>query len=48
MLYPRISTINLAVSAVFEMANWNLGYPAYEITLVSEHGGSIATSVGSK
>jgi transcriptional regulator GlxA family with amidase domain len=48
ILYPRISTINLAVSAVFEMANWNAGYSAYEITLVSEHGGPVATSVGSQ
>lgn len=47
-MYPKISTINLAVSAVFEMANWRAGYPAYEITLVSEHGGPIPTSVGNK
>ena len=40
--------MNLAVSAVFEMANWKAGYSAYEITLVSENGGLIATSVGSK
>ncbi len=48
VLYPQVSTVNLAVSAVFEMANWKAGYPAYEITLVSEHGGPVATSVGSK
>jgi transcriptional regulator GlxA family with amidase domain len=48
VLYPRISTVNLAVSSVFEMANWNAGYPAYEITLVSEHGGPVAISVGNK
>lgn len=30
------------------MVNWKAGYPVYEITLVSEHGGPVATSVGSK
>ena len=30
------------------MANWKAGYPAYEITLVSERGGPVETSVGSK
>ncbi len=48
VLYPQVSTVNLAVSAVFEMANWKAEYSAYEITLVSEHGGPVATSVGSK
>jgi transcriptional regulator GlxA family with amidase domain len=48
VLYPQVSTVNLAVSAVFEMVNWKAGYPAYEITLVSEHGGPVATSVGSR
>lgn len=48
VLYPQVSTINLAVSAVFEMANWKAGYAAYEIKLVSEHGGPVVTSVGSK
>ena len=38
--------VNLAVASVFEMANWNAGYAAYEITLVSNHGGPVATSVG--
>ena len=36
----------LAVSSVFEMANWTLGYSAYQLTLISEHGGGVATSVG--
>jgi transcriptional regulator GlxA family with amidase domain len=47
-MYPQVSTVNLAVSTVFEMANWKAGYLAYHITLVSEHGGPIATSVGSR
>ncbi len=48
VLYPRISTVNLAVASVFEMVNWKAGYPAYKITLASEHGGPVATSVGYK
>ena len=48
VLYPGVSTVNLAVSTVFEMANWKVGYSTYEITLVSETGGLVATSVGSK
>ncbi|MGO4211074.1 GlxA family transcriptional regulator [Terriglobus sp. 2YAB30_2] len=48
VLYPQISTVNLAVSAVFEMANLHARYPAYEITLVSERGGLVETSVGSR
>ena len=47
VLYPQISTVNLAVSSVFEMANWKAGFSAYQITLVSEHGGAIPTSIGS-
>lgn len=47
VFYPHISTVNLAVASVFEMANWKLGYPAYEISLVSECGGPVATSLGS-
>ncbi len=46
ILYPRISPMSLAVASVFEMANWNLGYPEYQLTLVSEHGGPVATSLG--
>ena len=30
------------------MVNWKAGYPAYEITMASEHGGLVQTSVGSK
>jgi transcriptional regulator GlxA family with amidase domain len=48
VLYPRISTINLAVATVFEMTNWRAEYPAYEITLVPEHGVPVGTSVGNK
>ncbi len=46
ILFPRISTMCLAVTSVFEMANWKLRSPAYQLMLVSEHGGPVATSVG--
>jgi transcriptional regulator GlxA family with amidase domain len=39
--------MSLAITSVFEMVNWKLRSPAYELTLVSEHGGPIVTSVGS-
>jgi transcriptional regulator GlxA family with amidase domain len=43
---PGISTMSLAVASVFEMANWTLGYSEYELTLISEHGGPVPTSLG--
>ena len=46
VLYPHVSTINLAVSTVFEMANLSAGYPLYSVTLVSELGGLVSTSIG--
>ena len=38
--------MSLAVASVFEMANWTLGYSEYELTLISEHGGPVLTSLG--
>jgi transcriptional regulator GlxA family with amidase domain len=46
VLFPNISAISLAITCVFELVNWKLGYPAYELTLLSEHGGPIVTSLG--
>jgi len=48
ILFPRISTMSFALCTVFEMANWKLGYPAYELTLVSERGGPVRTSLGNE
>jgi transcriptional regulator GlxA family with amidase domain len=48
ILFPRISTMSFALCTVFEMANWKLGYPAYELTLVSERGGPVMTSLGNE
>ena len=48
IVYPAFSPMNLAVTSVFEIANWKVGSEAYEVTLLSEQGGPIATSLGSK
>src|SRR5580692_8974983 len=48
IVYPAFSPMNLAATSVFETANWKLGSNAYEVTLLSEHGGPVATSLGSK
>ena len=44
ILFPKISTMCLAVTSVFEMANWKLRRQAYQLTLASEHGGPVQTS----
>jgi transcriptional regulator GlxA family with amidase domain len=46
IIYPAFSPMNFAVTSVFETANWKVGSAAYEVTLVSENGGPIATSLG--
>jgi len=38
--------MNFAATSVFETANWKLGSAAYEVTLLSENGGLVATSLG--
>ena len=48
IIYPGFSPMNLAVTSVFETANWRVGSEAYKVTLVSEHGGPVATSLGSE
>src|SRR5271166_4675449 len=46
IVYPAFSPMNFAATSVFETANWKLGSAAYEVTLLSEHGGPVATSLG--
>src|SRR5712692_10292634 len=46
IVYPAFSPMNLAVTSVFEIANWKVGSAAYEVTLLSEQGGPVATSLG--
>jgi transcriptional regulator GlxA family with amidase domain len=44
--FPGFQILDLAVVAVFEIANSRAGRKAYEITLLSEHGGPVPTSAG--
>ena len=46
IVYPAFSPMNFAATSVFETANWKLGSAAYEVTLLSENGGLVATSLG--
>jgi transcriptional regulator GlxA family with amidase domain len=46
IIYPAFSPMNFAVTSVFETANWKVGSAAYEVTLLSENGGPVATSLG--
>jgi transcriptional regulator GlxA family with amidase domain len=48
IVFPGFSPINFAATSVFETANWQLGKPEYRLTLLSEDGGPIATSLGSQ
>jgi transcriptional regulator GlxA family with amidase domain len=48
IVFPAFSPINFAATSVFETANWKLGKPEYQVTLLSEHGGPVATSLGSQ
>ncbi len=48
IIYPAFSPMNFAATSVFETANWKMGSAAYEVTLLSEHGGPVATSLGDK
>ena len=48
IVYPGFSPMNFAVTSVFETANWQVGAEAYRLTLLSEHGGPISTSLGSE
>ena len=46
IIYPAFSTMNFAATTVFETANQSFGSAAYDVALVSEHGGPVATSLG--
>jgi transcriptional regulator GlxA family with amidase domain len=48
IVFPAFSPINFAATSVFETANWQIGKPEYQLTLLSEEGGPIATSLGSQ
>jgi transcriptional regulator GlxA family with amidase domain len=46
VVYPGFSAISLAVTSVFEIANRHTGRAEYALTLLSEGGGPVATSLG--
>ncbi|WP_157215894.1 GlxA family transcriptional regulator [Flavisphingomonas formosensis] len=46
IIYPGYSPIGFAVSTAFEMANLERDEPAYDIRMISQHGGLIRTSQG--
>jgi transcriptional regulator GlxA family with amidase domain len=46
VLYRGFQVLNLSVTTVFEFANMTTDKPHYEVVLLSEHGGSVATSAG--
>lgn len=46
LLYPQFQLINLAMTTVFEYANMSLDEPLYEVTLLSDAGGSVRSSSG--
>ena len=48
IVYPAFSPMNFAATSVFEIANWKLGSAAYEVTLLSEQGGPVTTSLGNE
>lgn len=45
VVYPGFQILGLAVSAVFETAN-DMNGPSYELSVVSEHGGIVRSSLG--
>jgi transcriptional regulator GlxA family with amidase domain len=46
VLFPGVQVLSLAPLAVFEMANTEVGRPFYDVSVLSEQGGQIGTSIG--
>lgn len=46
VVYPHFQSLALAVASVFEYANLLRGEATYEFSILSEHGGPIASSQG--
>ncbi|WP_158939716.1 GlxA family transcriptional regulator [Burkholderia sp. S171] len=46
IVYPDFQVLGLVVTTVFEFANATVGHAAYEVQLLSEHGGSVRSSLG--
>jgi transcriptional regulator GlxA family with amidase domain len=46
IVLPGFQMMSMAVLSVFELANWEIGEPIYDLHLLSETGGSIRNSIG--
>ena len=46
VVLPGFQMMSVGVLAVFEIANWEIGEPVYDVHLLSETGGSIRSSIG--
>ena len=46
VIFPGFQILDLVAISVFELANMAGPAPAYEIELLSEHGGPVASSSG--
>jgi transcriptional regulator GlxA family with amidase domain len=46
IVLPGFQMMSVGVLSVFEIANWEIGEPVYDVHLLSETGGSIRSSIG--
>jgi transcriptional regulator GlxA family with amidase domain len=46
VVLPAFQMLSMSSLSVFEIANWEIGEPAYRVHLLSETGGSIRSSIG--
>ncbi len=46
VVLPGFQMMSVASLSVFELANWEIGEPVYDVHLLSETGGSIRSSIG--
>ena len=46
IVLPGFQMLSLSSLSVFELANWEIGEPVYDVHLLSETGGSIRSSAG--
>src|SRR5882762_2647083 len=46
IVLPGFQMLSMTALSVFELANWEIGEPVYDLHLLSETGGSIRSSIG--
>src|SRR5712692_982225 len=46
IVLPGFQLLSVSALSVFELANWEMGEPVYDVRLLSETGGSIRSSIG--